>query len=82
MSGTEIGILVAFGLVFAAASVLLVEGARLVPSAKAALISALETPLAPLWAILILGEWPSYTAVFGGTIIILAVVYSQKYTRS
>ena len=82
VSGTEIGILVAFGLVFAAASVLLAEGARFVPSAKAALISALETPLAPLWAILILTEWPSHTTVLGGMIIVLAVVVSQKYTRS
>jgi drug/metabolite transporter (DMT)-like permease len=82
VSGAELGILVAFGLVFAAASVLLAEGARLVPSAKAALISALETPLAPLWAILILAEWPEQSTVLGGAIIILAVVFSQKYTRN
>jgi drug/metabolite transporter (DMT)-like permease len=79
VSGAEIGILIAFGLVFAAASVLMVEGARLVPSAKAALISSLETPLAPIWAILILAEWPPFTTVIGGAIIMTAVISSQKY---
>lgn len=79
VSGLEISVLIAFGLVFAAASVLLAEGARLVPSAKAALVSALETPLAPIWAILILAEWPPLTTVTGGAIIMVAVIASQKY---
>lgn len=73
----EIGVLIAFGLVFAAASVLLAEGARLIPSARAALISALETPLAPIWAIFILAEWPSVQTVIGGAVIMCAVVVSQ-----
>lgn len=79
VSGMEVCVLIAFGLVFAAASVLLAEGARLVPSAKAALISALETPLAPFWAILILAEWPPLTTIIGGAIIMIAVIFSQKY---
>ncbi len=78
----EIWLLVAFGLVFAIASVLLSEGARLVPSAKAALISALETPLAPIWAILLLGEWPSIHALLGGVIIMFAVIAAQNARQS
>lgn len=77
VSGTEIGILLCFGLVFAAASVLLAEGARLIPSAQAALLSALETPLAPLWAILLLAEFPSQSAIVGGILIMGAIVYAQ-----
>lgn len=80
VSGVEIGVLVGFGLVFATASVLLAEGARLIPSAKAALVSALETPLAPIWAVLILSEWPSIATVVGGTIIMVAVVFSQSWS--
>lgn len=82
VSGVEIGVLVVFGLVFAMASVLLAEGARLIPSAKAALVSTLETPLAPLWAILILSEWPSIATIVGGAIIMVAVVLSQKSPRA
>lgn len=78
---SEISALILFGLVFAAASVLLAEGARLIPSAKAALISALETPLAPLWAVLFLFEQPPLTTVLGGAIIMIAVVFSQNYRR-
>lgn len=74
----EISVLIAFGLVFAAASVLLAEGARLIPSARAALISALETPLAPIWAIFILAEWPSVQTLIGGAVIMCAVIVSQR----
>lgn len=73
----EIGLLALFGLVFAAGTVLLMEGARRISSAKAALFSALETPLAPLWALLILAEWPALATIIGGTIVMGAVVHAQ-----
>lgn len=44
----ELPILIAFGLVFAVASVTLSEGARRLPSAETALLSTLEMPLAPV----------------------------------
>lgn len=81
VSDMEIGVLIGFGVVFATASVLLAEGARLIPSAQAALVSALETPLAPIWAILILSEWPSVVTIVGGAIIMAAVVFSQRSSR-
>jgi len=66
-SSFEILIMGSFGLVFSIASVTLAEGAKRLPAAETALISSLETPLAPLWAWMFLG----------GAIILLAVYGSQ-----
>ncbi|MBW4964275.1 DMT family transporter [Sulfitobacter sp. CW3] len=74
----ELPILIAFGLVFAVASVTLSEGARRLPSAETALLSTLEMPLAPVLAFLVLSEVPTSPAIIGGSIIFLAVVWSQK----
>lgn len=70
-------ILVAFGAVFAAASVLMLEGARRIPAAEVALIGALETPLAPVLALMILSEFPPTTTLFGGAVILGAVIWAQ-----
>lgn len=70
-------ILVVFGLVFAIASVTLAEGARRLPPAETALLSALETPLAPLLAFVVLLETPAKTTWLGGFVILSAVIYSQ-----
>lgn len=74
----ELPVLVLFGLVFAVASVTLSEGARRLPASETALISTLEVPLAPTLAILMLNEWPGVWAVVGGTLILGAVVWSQR----
>ena len=50
----EILILMVFGILFAIASVTLAEGAKRVPSGQTALLSSLETPLAPILAFLVL----------------------------
>lgn len=73
----EIGIMSAFGLVFAVAAVSLAEGARRVPAAEAGLLSALEMPLAPLWAWLLLADLPPSDTWIGGSAIMAAVLYSQ-----
>lgn len=73
----EILILIAFGLVFAIASVTLAEGVRRIPAAEAALLSALESPLAPLWAFLVFSAIPAVSTLIGGAIILAAVVWSQ-----
>lgn len=72
----EIGILAAFGLLFAIASVTLAEGAKRVPSGQTALLSALETPLAPLLAFAVLAEVPSIPTLVGGTVVLIAVLAS------
>jgi len=74
----ELPVLVLFGLVFAVASVTLSEGARRLPSAETALLSTLETPLAPALAFLVLHEVPATLTVFGGVVIFAAVVWSQR----
>ncbi|MEM7526349.1 MAG: DMT family transporter [Pseudomonadota bacterium] len=74
----EIGILAAFGLLFAIASVTLAEGAKRVPSGQTALLSALETPLAPLFAFLLLAEIPTAATLLGGGIVLVAVLISMK----
>ncbi|WP_052261653.1 DMT family transporter [Leisingera sp. ANG-M1] len=77
----EMPVLILFGLVFAVASVTLCEGARRLPAAETALLSALETPLAPLLAFLILAERPSLQTVAGGAVIFAAVLWSQRPAR-
>ncbi|WP_306116496.1 MULTISPECIES: DMT family transporter [unclassified Roseovarius] len=73
----EIGTLLAFGLIFAVASITLTEGARRIPAAQTALLGAIETPLAPIWAWLLLRELPTPWAIAGGILVIVAVVLSQ-----
>ena len=75
---TEILILMVFGILFAIASVTLAEGAKRVPSGQTALLSSLETPLAPLLAFLVLAEVPSTATFLGGTVVILAVLMSLR----
>jgi drug/metabolite transporter (DMT)-like permease len=75
---SELPILVLFGLIFAVASVTLSEGARRLPPAETALLSALETPLAPALALLILSEMPSTATIVGGIVIFCAVIWSLR----
>lgn len=78
----EIAILAAFGLLFAIASVTLAEGAKRVPSGQTALLSALETPLAPIFAFMLFAEVPSLATFIGGSVVLLAVLLSiQNETR-
>ena len=74
----EIVILMIFGVLFAIASVTLAEGAKRVPSGQTALLSSLETPLAPLLAFLILAELPTTETFIGGAVVFLAVLMSIK----
>lgn len=74
----EIFVLAAFGLLFAIASVTLAEGSKRVPSGQTALLSALETPLAPILAFVILAEVPSAATFLGGSIVLIAVWVSIR----
>ena len=77
----EIFIMCLFGLVFSLASVTLAEGARRLPAAETALLSALETPLARVWAFLFFTEVPAFLTLVGGGIIFVSVLYSQSVNR-
>lgn len=63
----------AFGLSFAAASILWTEGARLIPASEAGLLGAAEVPLAIFFAWLILSEFPPYASIIGGAIVLAAL---------
>ena len=75
---TEVYVLAAFGLLFAIASVTLAEGAKRVPSGQTALLSALETPLAPVFAFLLFTEIPSLATFLGGSVVLFAVLLSIR----
>ncbi len=72
---SELAILVAFGaLNFGFGLALFVTGARLIPSALAALLGTLETVLAPLWVAAIHGEIPRTNTIVGGLIVLAALL--------
>lgn len=58
---------------FSLGVVLLLIGSRLVPPVEAALIGAMEAPLAPLWVWMFAGEKPGVTTVVGGSVVMAAV---------
>jgi drug/metabolite transporter (DMT)-like permease len=76
---TEVYILAAFGLLFAIASVALAEGAKRIPSGQTGLLSSLETPLAPVFAFVLLAEVPNTATFLGGSLVLVAVLFSIKY---
>ena len=73
----ELPVLMLFGASFAVAAATLSEGARRLPAAETALLSMLETPLAPILAWLILLEAPTIQALAGGALILGAAIWSQ-----
>jgi len=82
----DMGILIVFGsLNLGLGLVLFVTGARLVPSALAALLGTTETVLGPIWMWLIHNEIPTIRTMMGGLIIFTALlshiswgIYCQK----
>lgn len=52
---------------------LYVTGARMIPSALAALLGTLEMILAPLWMVLLHGEIPSLRTITGGGLVLAAL---------
>jgi drug/metabolite transporter (DMT)-like permease len=73
ISGHDFIVVAAFGLSFAAASILWTEGGRLLPASESGLLGAAEVPLAILFAWLILAEAPPVQSVGGGAIVLAAV---------
>lgn len=75
VTGQELFVLVIFGaLNFGLGLALFVTGARLVPSALAALLGTAEPVLAPLWAAIFHGEIPGARTVLGGAIVLAALL--------
>jgi drug/metabolite transporter (DMT)-like permease len=64
-----------------AASLLFAYGIKRVTAVQAMLIAAIEPVLSPLWVLLITGEKPAFSAIFGGSVIIAAVLVSSLAGR-
>ena len=73
---TDLGVLFVFGLTtIGLAFVLFMEGAKLIPSADAGLISLLDVVLGPIWVFLAFGENPGLATLLGGAIVLGAAVW-------
>ena len=72
----ELGVLFLFGLTtIGLAFVLFMEGAKLIPSAEAGLITMLDVVLGPLWVFLAFAENPGVPTVLGGAIVLGAALW-------
>ena len=70
----EMAYLVLFGTTqFGLGLLLLTLGTRLISATESALVSVLETPLAPLWVWLAFREIPAPATLVGGAIVMAAV---------
>lgn len=65
----------AIGLIF------FTTGARLIPAAKAALISLIETVLGAFWVFVFIDENPGVYALYGGILVIGAVAVNTVYDQ-
>lgn len=75
VTATELGTLAMFGFCQVGLGLsLFVLGSRYLPSGQATLIGTLETPLMPFWVWLAFREMPSDRALFGGVLVLSAVV--------
>lgn len=75
VSGTDMGLLFLFGAAnLGLGMAFFVTGARLIPSALAALIGTAEPVLGPIWVWLVHGEVPGARTLLGGAIVFLALV--------
>ena len=75
VTARELVLLAGFGVVHASATVLLAEGVLRIQAAEAALVGALEVPLAPLWSWLILAEIPRMPTVAGGAVVLVTLAW-------
>jgi drug/metabolite transporter (DMT)-like permease len=74
-SARDLGLLAAFGIGnYGAGFLLFMAGARLIPAAQSALVGMLETVLGPLWVWLVLDERPGVATLFGGALILAALL--------
>ncbi len=75
VSNRELVLLAGFGVAHASATVLLAEGLLRIRAAEAALLGALEVPLAPLWGWLILSEVPRMPTFAGGAVVLVTLAW-------
>jgi drug/metabolite transporter (DMT)-like permease len=77
ISFTQMGWLAAFGIVTQGGGLgLYTMGARRLPAAQAALLSASEVPMAPLWVWILFSEVPARETFIGGGLVLAAVLWN------
>jgi drug/metabolite transporter (DMT)-like permease len=77
ISAGEVGWLAAFGIVtIGGGAGLYTSGARLLPSAQAALLSASEVPMSPLWVWMFFDEVPARETFIGGALVLGAILWN------
>lgn len=76
VSARDALLLAIFGVSFALATILWVEGTRLVTAAESGLLGSAEVPFAILFGLLVLSEVPPLASVVGGAIV-LAFVFGH-----
>ncbi len=74
VAGWQLPVLGLFGITLGLGMALFTQGARLIPSAFAALLGVAETILGPLWVWLVLDETPAPRTVAGGAVVLAAIV--------
>jgi drug/metabolite transporter (DMT)-like permease len=76
LTATNISLMAAFGLINTTiALALFIRGSRHLPAVETALISALETPMTPLWVWLMFAETPTQATLIGGLIVLASVLW-------
>jgi drug/metabolite transporter (DMT)-like permease len=75
VSSQDLLLLICFGVVFATATIFMIEGMRLIPASHSALISTAEAPLAPIWAWLIFMHVPGVETWIGGGLVLAALFW-------
>jgi drug/metabolite transporter, DME family len=74
---TEIGWLALFGIVTQGGGLgIYTMGARRLPSAQAALLSASEVPMSPLWVWIFFQEVPAQQTFIGGSLVLAAILWN------
>lgn len=74
---TEIGWLALFGLITQGGGLgVYTMGARRLPSAQAALLSASEVPMSPLWVWIFFQEVPAQETFIGGGLVLAAILWN------
>jgi drug/metabolite transporter (DMT)-like permease len=76
LSPFDFAVLFAFGFTTIGVSfVLFMEGAKLIPSVEAGLISQLDVVLGPIWVFLAFGEDPGLATILGGVLVLAAALW-------
>lgn len=78
VSSRDALLLVVFGLVFAGATVLWIEGTKLIPAAESGLLGSAETPVAIGLAWILLSEAPPTASLVGAAIVLATVLVHAR----